>query len=437
MKMGTKRIAALVVTAALALVATMALGPAASSSAPIATSENAVVYWSGIAEDAIAAGRPPASSAVMAGIVHGAVYDAVAATKGGLKPFATRVTAPPDASPDAAIAQAARDVLVNRIPAQAAAVDATYNTFMAGIPDGPGKEGGKAVGAASAAGMLAMRLGDGWNANVAYVQPTPGPGVFEPIAAGVVGSAPTAKPVGTELPFVRPLTFERQSKYRPGPAYKSLQSKRYAKDVAEVQLYGKSDSAVRTAEQAQTVRFHTDQTYAQFSRGVRRLAHDRGLGLRESARLLGYIWVATGDTMIACWEAKYHYMLWRPNHAIQRADTDGNGATVQDPTWLPLITGNHPEYPSGHGCFTGSVTTSLKQYFGTRKVTLTLDSAAAGAGGPRTYTNLDDLVEEVWGARIWGGLHYRTTMEETSEHFPRIARDVGRKHFLSRGSRDD
>ena len=65
--------------------------------------------------------------------------------------------------------------------------------------------------------------------------------------------------------------------------------------------------------------------------------------------------------MIACWEAKYHYMFWRPNHAIPRADTDGNPATTPDATWTPLITGNHPEYPSGHACFTAGVTTSLER----------------------------------------------------------------------------
>jgi hypothetical protein len=78
------------------------------------------------------------------------------------------------------------------------------------------------------------------------------------------------------------------------------------------------------------------------------------------------------------------------------------------------------------------VTTSLKTYFGTKKVTLTLDSNAVGAGPPRTYTNLDNLVEEVWGARIWGGLHYRTTMEKTSKHFPQIARDVAKEDFFGR-----
>ena len=120
--------------------------------------------------------------------------------------------------------------------------------------------------------------------------------------------------------------------------------------------------------------------------------------------------------MIACWEAKFHYYLWRPNHAIQRADTDDNPATSPDPTWLPLVTGNHPEYPSGHACMTASVTKSLQRYFGTKKVEWTLTSVVTG--GTRTYERLGDLVDDVENARVWGGLHYRTTMTETAKHFP-------------------
>ena len=87
--------------------------------------------------------------------------------------------------------------------------------------------------------------------------------------------------------------------------------------------------------------------------------------------------------MIACWEAKYHYYFWRPNHAIQRADTDGNPATSPDPTWLPLVIGNHPEYPSGHACFTAAVTESLRGYFGTKHVPLAFTSTVIGT--TRTY----------------------------------------------------
>jgi hypothetical protein len=411
--------------AMLALVALLALGPAGTSAAPAGTSsatgENAVLHWSGVAASAIAVGRPPASSSVLGGMVHGAIYDAVAATEGHLRPFATGVTAPPDASTDAAVAQAARDVLVARVPLQAATVQAAYDTFMATIPAGPAKDGGKAVGAAAAAGMLAMRTGDHFDDVVPYVQSPVGPGVFEPIA-------PTP-PVDTKLPYVRPFTYDSPSDYRPRGPYR-LTSKRYARDVNELKTVGRATGSTRTQFQTETVLFHAEQTFVQFNRTLRELAVARGLSLRESARLMGYVNVATADTMIACWNAKYHYRFWRPNHAIQRADTDGNPATSPDPTWLPFIVGNHPEYPSGHACFTAAVTESLRNYFGTSRVKIVASSTVAGAGPPRTYENIDELVEDVENARVWGGLHYRTTMTRTADWFPRIARNVGRHHFL-------
>jgi PAP2 superfamily len=411
------RISTAVVTV-LALVAVLAVGPSGTSAAP---GENAVLHWSGVAADAIVVGRSPAASAVLGGMVHGAMYDAVAAVEGGLQPFATSVTAPPGASADAAVAQAARDILVARVPLQAPNVQIAYDTYMGSIPNGPAKDAGKAVGAAAAAGMLAMRSGDHFDDNVPYVQPPTGPGVFEPVA-------PTP-PVTPGLGLVRPFTYDSPSDYRPrGPV--DLASGRYAKDVAEVQAYGRIDSTVRTAAQTETVRFHTEQTFFQFNRTLRELANARGLDLRESARLLGYANVATADTMIACWDAKYHYYFWRPTHAIQQADTDGNPGTSAEAGWLPLIVVNHPEYPSGHSCFTGAMTESLRNYFGTKHVRLVASSTAPGAGPPRTYDNLDELVKDVENARVWAGLHYRSTMTRSAKHFPRIARDVGRKHFL-------
>jgi hypothetical protein len=407
--------------ATLVLVAALALGSTRTSAAPnAAPGENAVVHWSGVAEGAISAGRPPASSTVLAAMVHGAMYDAVAAVEGGLKPFATGVTAPPDASADAAVAQAARDVLVTRVPGQATAVQLAYDTYMASIPDGPAKDGGKAVGTAAAAGMLALRTGDHFDDVVPYVQPTPGPGVFEPIAPTPV--------VDVKLGGVRPFTYGSPSDYRPGGPV-SLTSKRYAKDVAELQEIGRVDSSVRTPAQTAHSRFFTDHAYAQYSRAVRGVAVARGLDLRESARLLGYVWVAAADTMIACWEAKFHYYLWRPTHAIQRADTDGNAATSQDTTWLPLLGGNHPEYPSGHACMTAAVTQSLQSYFGTKRVELAFTNSATGA--TQTYERLDDVVDAIEDARVWGGLHFRSTMTKNAKHFPRIARDVGHEFFLS------
>jgi hypothetical protein len=398
------------------VVAVLGLGPASSSSAP---GDNAVVHWCEIAEAAISAGRPPASATPLAAMVHGAMYDAVAAISGGLEPFATGVKAPPGASVDAAVAQAARDVLVARVPGQAAAVQTAYDAYMSTIPAGLAKEGGRAVGAAAAAGMLAWRTGDRFDDNVPYVQPPPGPGVFEPIA-------PTT-PVDVKLGNVRPFTFASQSAYRPGPPY-AITSAQYAADVAEVQALGRENSTTRSAAQTEAARFFTENPYVQYNRAGRRLANERALDVRESARLLAYLWTATADTQIACWEAKYHYMFWRPDHAIQRADTDGNPATSPEAGWRPLVVGNHPEYPSGHGCITAAFTTSLERYFGTSDLPFVLTSTVTNT--TRTYARLDELVTDVESARVWGGLHFRWTMTETARHFPQIARDVGREHFL-------
>jgi hypothetical protein len=406
----------------LALVAALVLSspgrsaPASNSGA--AETPNAVLHWGAVAEAAIAAARPPASSSVLSGMVYGAVYDAVAAAAGGLEPFATGVTAPAGASVDAAVAQAARDVLVARVPAQAANVQAAYDAYLAELPDGPTKDRGKAVGAAAAAGMLAMRTGDGFDDAVPYVQQPPGPGVFEPLAPTI--------PVDVKLGAVRPFTFATQSEYRPdGPL--DLTTGRYARDLREVQAYGRATSSVRTAAQTETVRFFTEHTFVQYGRALRTLAADRGLDVRSSARLLALAHVSLADTMIACWEAKYHYAFWRPTHAIQRADTDGNAATAPEPAWLPLVTANHPEYPSGHGCYNAALTQTLHRFFGTKRVPLTITSTVTGTS--RTYSSLDDLVSEVEDARVWGGLHFRTTMTDTHADFPRVARDVAQRYF--------
>jgi hypothetical protein len=272
--------------------------------------------------------------------------------------------------------------------------------------------------------MLAMRTGDHFDAVVPYVQPTPGPGVFEPIA-------PTT-PVDVKLGLVRPFTYATASDYKPdGPL--ELTSKRYAQDVGEVQAFGRATNSSRSVLQTETARFFTENPFVQYGRALRDLINARGLDLSETARLLAYVNVAAADTQIACWWAKYYYYFWRPNHAIQRADTDGNPATSPEAGWSPLVTGNHPEYPSGHGCVTTAVTESLRRFFGTRRVELVISSTVTGT--TRTYGNVNELADDVVDARVWGGLHYRTTMTQTAKEFRQVARDVGKRHFLA--GRDD
>ena len=381
---------------------------------------NAVTHWNAVATPAIAAGRPPASSEVLLGLVQAAVYDAVVSAKGdGDKAFAVSIRRAGPTSADAAVAAAARGVLVARVPAQAATVETAYTSYLAGLPDGTAKTNGIRLGRAVAGAYVALRLDDGFDNVVLYQQPPVGVGVFEPLVPLPV------QPVDVKLKQVRPLTFDDPARFRPdGPD--PVTSRSYTEDFNEVKSLGRSTLSSRTPEQTAIATFWTDHAMSQWSRAVRNLALERRLDLERTARLMALAHVSGGDSAIGCWEAKYHFYFWRPVHAIQRAATDGNPDTEADPAWTHLFAGNHPEYPSGHACVTGGVTHGIADFFGTDHVGIAVDSLVTGT--TRDFDRLRDVRAEVKLARIYGGLHFRKAMEDGEQLGRRTAREVGR-HF--------
>lgn len=385
---------------------------------------NAVTDWSLISQNAVVVGRPPTSAIYLQAMVHVSMYDAVVALKGGSKPLISspNVTWPADAN--AAVAAAARDVLTARVPAQAASVDAQYVAYLAGIADGPAKSHGIAVGQAAAAAVLLDRTGDGFDIEVPWVQPPTGPGVFEPVA-------PTT-PIDVKFGQVRPLVLRSADQVQPGPPER-LGSARYARDFAEVKALGRATGSDRTPEQTETALFWSENPMIQWNRSLRELAIARGLSLRGTARMMAMATVSSADSLITCWHWKYHYLWWRPVHAIQRADTDGNAATTADPAWQSLLVVNHPEYPSGHGCSTGAIVPALQAYFGKDRVPITISSTVTGT--TRTYSRLGDVSNDVFIARIYGGLHFRSTMKAGFEIGEDVSRFVVQHAFERRHGR--
>ena len=380
---------------------------------------NAVTHWSLVAQNAISVGRPPASSEVLNGLVHAAIYDAVVAVEGGYEPFAVSIRRSGPTSVDAAVAAAARGVLVVRVPGQASIVEMEYTAYINGIPDGARKTNGIRLGRAIAGGYLALRSDDGFDNVVPWEQPPPGPGVFEPIPAG-------STPVDVKLKQVRPLSFDDPSRFRPnGP--NSRTSHRYTVDFNETKSLGRVDSDDRSPEQTEIALFWSEQAMVQWNRTLRNLALDEGLDTLDTARMMAMAHVSAADSLVGCWEAKYHYTFWRPQHAIQRASTDGNDDTIQEDTWTHLLNGNHPEYPSGHSCFTSAVTNALDDFFGTDRVPLTVDSTVTGT--THHFDRLRDVRSEVTGARIYGGLHFRKSMEDGDQLGERTTRYVLHNNF--------
>ena len=197
---------------------------------------------------------------------------------------------------------------------------------------------------------------------------------------------------------------------------------RYAYEgfAAGVNRYG-------TPQQTETARFWSDQTAVQWNRTLRQIATERGLNLGHAARLITMSLVSAGDAGIACWDAKFSFVRWRPVHAIQRADTDGNPATVADPAWQPLINANHPDYTSGHACVSTAVVTALRAYFHRDRVTFTVQSTTTGTS--RTYHSLPAVLADVTTARIVGGLHFRYAMRDGTRLGHRVAGYVIDRHF--------
>ncbi len=381
----------------------------------------AVADWSLIAQNTIVAvgRRFPGEAAVYMGIVHATIYDVVVAIEGGYRPYAITPTVPPNTSVDAAVAAAAHRVLVERFHDQQATLDDLYDAYLNGIPDGEAKTNGILVGEEVGVGMLQLRANDGLDSSVPYVQRPPGPGVYEPTAP--------APPLGTRMPGVLPLALEYASQFRPhGPP--ARRSGEYTHDFNEVKYLGRIDSRVRSAKQTAVALFWTDHDIPQWNRNLLRLADARGLTAIETARMLAMTHVAGGDAMIGCFDAKYHYLSWRPLHAILRADTDGNPHTVPDLTWQPLLpTPNHPEYPSAHACHTTAIAEALESFFGPGRLRFSIDSLVTGE--TRHYKRFKEVVDEVNDARVWAGFHFRYSQEDGSRIGRKVARFVVRNFF--------
>ena len=176
--------------------------------------ENSVSKWSLISQNAISAPippaitlRPPASSEVLHGLVHAAIYDAVVAVEGEYESLAISVRAPKRTSVDAAVAAAARGVLVARVPTQAAAVEAAYSAALLEIPDGDSKTNGIRVGRAIGGAYVSLRSDDGFGTAPPWVQPPRGRHLFRQF--------PRKHPGDTELANIRPLTFDDPARFRP------------------------------------------------------------------------------------------------------------------------------------------------------------------------------------------------------------------------------
>lgn len=330
-------------------------------------------------------------------IVHTAMFDAVNSIEGRYTPYKIKVSAPPGSSSEAAAVAAAHAALVELYPDQKTVLDTAYTASLAQIPDGSGRAAGIVVGEKVAAEILAWRASDRANAPNSY-RPSTAPGVY----------VATSLPIGSQWGSVVPWVMERGSQFRPA-APPLLASQEWARDYNEIKELGGKNSTLRTPDQTEIALFWTITGPASWDPIVQQLASAPGRSLIENARLFALVEMATADAYIAVFDAKYTFNLWRPITAIRNGDMDGNDDTSRDGGWEPLIdTPLHPEYPCAH-CITSSAARAvLESEFGAGAIRLTMTSATV-PGVVHKWASIEEYAEEISAARIYGGIHYRTS----------------------------
>jgi PAP2 superfamily len=383
-----------------------------------AHAEDAVMEWNRIALAAtVTAGQGPVPQIRTMAIVQVSVHDAVNAITGEYRTYLP-VRCWSWGSPDAAAIAAAHRALVGLLPAaQAPALNQARAASLAarGLSD---KSPGIAFGEAVAAAILAIRANDGAaQAQFPYTAPGAGsPGVWVPLGP----AAPVTPGWGKVKPWVVRSLFPFEPA-GPPPLY----SRRYARDYNEVKDVGGLISATRTSEQTEIARFWLAPPSAIWNGVARQAIQAHGLNLSATARTFALLYLAAADASIVCWDTKYTHNFWRPTTAIQHGDVDDNDRTEADPTWTSLFTTpQHPEYISGHSTNSGAMATVLMLLFGDRADAPIVATSSTNPGFERQWATFTEGLEEVIDARIYSGLHFRTSNEDGAHAGRKVARYV-------------
>ena len=428
---------------ALALIAVAGLIPASSVAA--AEPNDSVLVWNAHAVAAIGnpvappvtvpvtppgLGQPPPIAVIHLAMVQGAVYDAVNAIDGGHEAYLDNLpAATAGASKAAAVATAARDVLLALPPGSAAmttSVGAIYDTYMMNL-DVPAaaKSAGVAIGHAAAAAMIADRAGDGRFQGTALWPIGTLKGEWRPVETALNN-------VFAWVANVRPFTMKSTGQFRTEGPY-DLASPEWAAEFNEVKRLGSNDPSTRTEEQNRLASFVSFNLFSAFNRTLREIAVANGLSTAEQAMLFVRSSISAADALIGCWDNKEHWLQWRPQTAIRLADQDGNPDTVADPNWTAQFQNpGYPDNPSGFNCFTAGWFYAARQYFGTDKMSFSVTSAGtAPLPQPvtRSYTRFTGIMKDAIEGRILIGYHFRSADVQGAWLGKKVAQWVDKHYF--------
>jgi hypothetical protein len=410
-----------------------------------------VLDWNQIFIDTlIATNTANSSSQRLGAIVHTAIFDAHNGVERRYAPIFVHDRAPQASSRRAAVIAAAYTALVGLFPLRQPALDDSYAASLATLsaeceavshlrrrrPSCTRRiELGIAWGTQVAQAVLAWRAADGFSI------------VYPPFIGGTaVGQwRPTPPAFGAMsaqgLAFTDMFVLVSNTQFELGPP-RGLTSPTYTDDFNTVKALGRKTGSTRSEDQTALAMFWEGNASIHWNQAANQIARAEQLSMSDSNRLLAVLNIAMADTAFTTWSGKRYFgfvpneVTWRPVTAIPLAETDGNPATASEAGWLPLVnTPSHPEYPAGHPSLNGAAATVLLSHFGGQQ-TFTLTTALQPS---RTYTSITQARSDGNSARVWGGMHYPSTVEISDAMGEAIAKYVNghaMQPLHDRGRRD-
>jgi len=446
MKRNCRRVGVLVVLATLTLLRPAGVETAQQFSES-STRINQVLEWNQIFIDTlIATGTANSSSQRLGAIVHTAIFDAYNGIDQRYTPIFVRTPAPNAASRGAAVVAAAYTALVGLFPSQQSALDARYTASLAVLSDDCDQSGqsnesrrscathierGVAWGTEVAQAVLSWRVNDGFTASYPPFVGGTAIGQWRPVPPATAMSA-------QGLAFTDLFVLVSHTQFRPEPP-RGLGSSTYTRDFNSVKLLGRKTGSTRTDDQTALAPFWEGNASVHWNQAANQIARANDVSMADSNRLFAVLNIAMADTAITVWSAKRYYgenpleVTWRPATSIPLADTDGNSETAPDPSWVPLVTTpSHPEYPAGHPSLNGAAATVLLTYFRNRQAFALTTNGQPG----RIYASIAQARWDGNNARVWGGMHYPSTVEISDKLGEAIARYVN-EHSMRRLRRSE
>jgi membrane-associated phospholipid phosphatase len=392
--------------------ALLLIGIAATPGSSASAQPDPVLEWINIMNDAVlAGGTPPFFTSRIAAMVSASVFDAVNGIDPRYRPIHVAPNAPDHASPRAAAIEAAYVILADAYPMQAPALTMQVKASLAALAR---TERAQSVSEGAAWGQTVANAIWAWRQTDGFVPPSPPfEGVLAivgtPAAVGYWRPTPplTAPGAGTQLATMTPWVLTRASQFRLPPPY-LLTSAQYAADLNETKIMGAFSGSPRTADESELALFWQSNTPLTWNRVAAQISVARGLSFHENVHLFALLNVTMADAVIACWDSKYRYGFWRPITAIREGLTPADA----DPTWEPWLdffapgTPAFPEYPSAHASISGSAAFILAFIFGeSTSFTVTSESRP----GTRSFSSFSGAISEIADARVFGGIHFRTS----------------------------